>query len=68
MRLPMFIVYYTLARLYEGDLRNDMVSLYEQKAKEVMDEMVILNEVPPFNHKYTMDDVSYQVDGIAFGK
>ena len=68
MRLPMFIVYHTLARLYEGDLRNDMVSLYEQKAKEVMDEMIILNEVPPFNRKYQIDDISYTVDGIAFGK
>ena len=66
---PMYIVYWVLARLYEADGRNDMVSFYEQKANDMLAEMIALNESPPFNNEFkiTDDDIAYKLDRISFG-
>lgn len=56
MSKPDFALYYLLARLYELDTRNDMVTYYERKAKDVMDEMIIENEVPPPNTPNNLPD------------
>ena len=67
MSRPYFIVYYTLARLYELDQRENMVIFYETKAKSILDEMIIANEVPPFLNEFSLEDWDYKVNGEAFG-
>lgn len=68
MTKPYFIVYMTLARLYEQDLRNDLVTFYEDKAKNIMDEMVIENEIAPFNTSYALKDYDSDIFGGGFGR
>lgn len=67
MRKPYFAVYHCLAKLYELDNRNDLLQLYEQKKKDIMDSMIIANEAYPSMHKFTVDDDANELDGTAFG-
>lgn len=67
MSKPYFCVYYTLARLHEQDLRNDLVTFYEDKAQKLLDEMVISNEIMPPMHKDNLNDLGYLVNGDGFG-
>jgi len=68
MSMPDYAVYMTLARLYEGDTRNDMVTFNEAKAKGVLDQMIIANELPPANEPLLMGDTAYELTGAAFGR
>lgn len=67
MSKPYFVVYYTLARLHEQDLRNDLVTFYEDKAQNLLDEMVVSNEVAPHMHADSLEDLGYLVNGDGFG-
>lgn len=49
MSKPFFVVFYTLARLYELDSRMNLVSYYDQKASSLMGEMYIANEAHPYD-------------------
>lgn len=68
MSKPMYCVYYCLSRLYEADSRNDLMQFYDEKAQDVYQQMVIANEVPPFNHPYELYDLDYTTNGVRFGK
>lgn len=68
MSRPLYIVYDVLASLYEGDIRTDMVTKYLQLAKGVMDEMIVLNEVPPSFNSDQIDDLDYKLSGVRFGE
>lgn len=68
MSMPDYAIYMTLARLYEGDTRNDMVTFNEAKAKGVLDQMIIANELPPANEPLSMGDTAYELTGAAFGQ
>ena len=67
MTKPMYCVYYTLSRLYEADSRNDLMQFYDQKAQDVYQQMLIANEVPPFNHPYEIYDIDHATNGVKFG-
>lgn len=68
MSRPYFAVYYTLARLYEQDLNTAMMSVYENKAKGILDEMLVANEIPPYMYGFSVPDTDWQTSGIAFGR
>jgi hypothetical protein len=55
-----FIIHGVLADLYEQDNRNDMVEYYNNKADEVMEQMVIQNEMSPQGQ-------NFEVEGYGFG-
>lgn len=67
MKMPEFVIYYTLARLYELDTRNDLVTYYESKAKNIMDQMVTLNDAPTFNDSYALRDLQVE-NGFVLGE
>lgn len=50
MSNPLFIVYSVVAKLYELDNRNDLVSKYIQMANNALNQMIIENETAPFLH------------------
>lgn len=68
MSKPMYVVYFVLAKLYELDNRNDMVGLYEQKAYDVLSEMLVENESLPPDHTSGIKDKEYNLGGWIFGK
>lgn len=68
MSMPDFVVYMTLARLYEGDTNDSKTVFYEQKAKGLLDQMIIANELPPANEPLSMGDTAYELQGSAFGR
>ncbi len=68
MSKPMYIVYFVLAKLYELDNRNDMVQLYEQKAFDVLSEMLVENESLPPDHPSNINDKDYKLGGWGFGE
>lgn len=69
MSKPLYIVYDVVAQLYELDNRNDLVNKYLQLSAKLINEMVISNETPPeFNGVSLLDDESYQLNQVRFGK
>lgn len=66
MPKPYFAVYHSLSSLLL-DERPDLAQFYLTKAKGVLDSMIIDNEIPPFNHNFTLEDTDYKVNGISFG-
>lgn len=68
MSRPYFAVYFTLSKLYEQDLNATMMSVYENKAKGILDEMLIANELPPYLYGFGIPDTEWQTDGVAFGR
>lgn len=67
MSRPLYLVYYTLAKLYELDGRNDMLSSYNNQAYDVMANMKIINEEMPPGHSDQLEDTDFQLTGGAFG-
>lgn len=66
MSRPYFAVYDALATLLEEE-RPDLAQSYLVRASSVMDEMIIANEIPPFNTNNQMTNYDYEVNGAAFG-
>lgn len=68
MAKPYFAIYFALSVLNEEE-RPDLAQAYATKAASIMDQMIIDNEIPPFNHPYKLGDFDYDVNGgIAFGR
>lgn len=68
MRRPYFLVHYILARLYELDSRNDLVTLHEGKMANILNAMVIDNDLDPFNNSYKLGDLQSDLDGVRWGQ
>lgn len=64
---PLYLVYHTLARLYEQDNRNDLVSFYESKQDEQLQLMVVENIKKPADHFQQIPDVGNRLYGSGFG-
>lgn len=68
MSRPYFAIYFALSVLNE-DERPDLAAVHSARAKELMDEMVINNEIPPFNHSYKIEDFDFDKNGaLGFGR
>lgn len=68
MSRPYFAIYFALASLNESE-RPDLALTYSSRAKSIMDEMIIANEIPPFGHPTKMRDFDFDDNGgIAFGR
>lgn len=63
MKRPYFIVHFILARLYELDGRNDLVTFHEGKMTNLLNTMVIDNELVPFGNSDQVEDIN----GGGFG-
>jgi hypothetical protein len=64
---PLYLVYHVLARLYEQDNRNDLVSFYESKQDEQRQLMVVENLKKPADHPNTIPDIGNRLYGSGFG-
>ena len=67
MAKPYFAIYFALSVLNEEE-RPDLAGTYATKAASVMEQMVIDNEIPPFNTSYGLGDLDYNLTGSAFGR
>lgn len=67
MKRPYFAVHFILARLYELDSRNDLLTFHEQKAVNIINSMVIDNEILPEYNSNALKDLQYINSGTAFG-
>lgn len=67
---PLFIIYSVLARLYELDNQLTTASLYEQKAINVLNDMIANNETTGglASNSLLDDDVDYKLYGERFGE
>lgn len=68
MTMPDFAVFSTLAALYELDTNTALETFYEQKAKDVLDQMTIKNESAMVNQPAQIHDYSTKITGFVFGE
>lgn len=65
---PLYLVYFTVARLYENDNRNDLAQAYEQRAVNIMNQMIIDNYTYPYNNPQSIPNLSFKLNSSRFGK
>lgn len=68
MKRPYFIVHDILAKLFELDGRNDLVTFHEAKKKGIMDSMIIDNELAPFGNSNALPDLQNEATGVRWGQ
>jgi len=63
---PLYLVYYTVSRLYEQDNRSDLAQTYEQRATTVLNQMIVNNNTNP----YSADQIITKLrnTSLGFGK
>jgi len=63
---PLYLVYYTVSRLYEQDNRSDLAQTYEQRATTVLNQMIVNNNTNP----YSADQIitKLRTTSLGFGK
>ena len=64
---PYFAIYFALSVLNEEE-RPDLAGTYASRAASIMEQMVIDNEIPPFNTPYGLEDLDFNINGVGFGR